>query len=178
MYLTYRTQQMIDGRPFVYFFDEYWRLAQDKYFQKLFEDKLKTIRKENGICVFASQEPNDALSSEIAKTMVSQCATQILLENPKADYEDYVAGLKLTPEEYEMVVNIPEKSYQFLVKQGGQSALLQFNLQGFEKEITVLSGTPENAEKINDIIGRIGSEDPNDWLPLFYEENGFVGKAV
>lgn len=178
MYLTYRTQQMLDGRPFVYFFDEYWRLAQDKYFQKLFEDKLKTIRKENGICIFASQEPNDALRSEIAKTMVSQCATQILLENPKADYEDYVAGLKLTPEEYEMVVNIPEKSYQFLVKQGGQSALLQFNLRGFEKEITVLSGTPENAEKINDIMSRIGSEHPDDWLPLFYEENGFTNRIV
>lgn len=54
--------------------------------------------------------------------------------------------------------------------------LLQFNLKGFEREITVLSGTPENAEKINDIIKRLGSEHPDDWLPVFYEENGYRGR--
>lgn len=173
MYLTYRTQQMIDGRPFVYFFDEFWRLVQDQHFQNLFENKLKTIRKENGICIYASQEPNDALKSPIAKTMVSQCATQILLENPKADYDDYVLGLKLTETEYQLVKNIPDRSYQFLVKQGDQSSLLQFNLKDFNREMLVLSGTPDNAELVNEIIERVGSENPNDWLPIFYEEHGY-----
>lgn len=177
MYLTYRTQEMINGLPFVYFFDEFWKLVADEHFQRLFVNKLKTIRKENGICVFASQEPNDALKSPIASTMVSQCATQILLENPKADYGDYVSGLKLSETEYEIVKNIPEKSYQFLVKQGagelGQSALLKFELPNFDKEMLILSGTPDNAEQVNEIIERIGSEDPKDWLPVFYAEHGF-----
>lgn len=173
LYLTYRTQQMINGQPFIYFFDEFWRLVQDEHFQKLFENKLKTIRKENGVCIFASQEPNDALKSPIAKTMVSQCATQILLENPKADFEDYVDGLKLTVTEYELVKNIPERSYQFLVKQGDQSSLLQFNLADFNKEMLILSGTPDNAEKVRDIIERIGSDNPGDWMPIFYEEHGY-----
>ena len=177
MYLTYRTQQMIDGRPFVYFFDEFWRLAEDEYFQLLFKNKLKTIRKENGICVFASQEPNDALASPIAKTMVSQCATQILLENPKADYDDYVNGLKLSETEYEIVRKIPDRSYQFLVKQGagdvGQSALLKFMLPNFDKEMLILSGTPDNAELANEIMERVGSEDPDVWLPVFYQELGY-----
>lgn len=178
LYLTYRTQQLIDGTPFVYFFDEFWKLAEDVHFQDLFKNKLKTIRKENGICVFASQEPNDALSSPIAKTIVSQCVTQILLENPKADYDDYVYGLKLSETEYDLVKGIPDKSYQFLVKQGasdvGQSSMLKFFLPDFDKEMLVLSGTPDNAEQVNEIIERIGSEKPEDWLPIFYEEHGFT----
>lgn len=178
LYLTYRTQQLIDGTPFVYFFDEFWKLAEDVHFQELFKNKLKTIRKENGICVFASQEPNDALSSPIAKTIVSQCVTQILLENPKADYDDYVHGLKLSETEYDLVKDIPDKSYQFLVKQGGsdlgQSSMLKFFLPDFDKEMLVLSGTPDNAEQVNEIIDRIGSDKPEDWLPVFYEEHGFT----
>ena len=178
LYLTYRTQQLIDGTPFVYFFDEFWKLAEDVNFQDLFKNKLKTIRKENGICVFASQEPNDALSSPIAKTIVSQCATQILLENPKADYDDYVHGLKLSETEYDLVKNIPDKSYQFLVKQGGsdlgQSSMIKFHLPNFDKQMLVLSGTPDNAEQVNEIIDRIGSDKPKDWLPVFYEEHGFT----
>lgn len=173
MYLTYRTQQMIDGTPFIYFFDEFWRLVDDVHFQELFKNKLKTIRKENGICIFASQEPNDALSSPIAKTMVSQCATQILLENPKADYDDYVGGLKLTETEYGLVKSIPDRSYQFLVKQGDQSSLLRFYLPNFDKEMLVLSGTPDNAEQVNEIIERLGSDSPDDWLPVFYKEHGY-----
>ncbi len=175
MYLTYRTQEMINGQPFIYFFDEFWRLIQDKQFQDLFENKLKTIRKENGICIFASQEPNDALKTEIAKTMVSQCATQILLENPKADYEDYTKGLKLSDTEFDIVRNIPERSHQFLVRQGrsGQASLLEFYLPNFDKEMLVLSGTPENAELVNDIMDRLGSDDPKLWLPVFFKEHGF-----
>lgn len=177
MYLTYRTQQMIDGRPFIYYFDEFWKLILDAFFQYLFLNKLKTIRKENGICVFASQEPDDALKSPLARTMVSQCATQILLENPKASYEEYVEGLKLSPEEFNLVKNIPDKSYQFLVKQGNgettQSAMLRFHLPNFDKEMLVLSGTPDNADMVRDIIARVGTNDPDVWLPEFYETHGF-----
>lgn len=181
MYLTYRTQQLINGSPFLYFFDEYWKLSEDEFFQDLIRNKLKTIRKENGICVFATQEPADALRSPIAKTLVSQCSTKVLLENPTADYEDYVKGLKLTETEYNLVKNIPGKSYQFLVKQGnadesgngGQSSMLKFHLPDFDREMLILSGTPDNAELVREIIDDIGSENPDDWLPLFYQKHGF-----
>lgn len=181
MYLTYRAQQLIDGNPFIYFFDEFWKLVKDPAFQNLFQNKLKTIRKENGICIFASQEANDALQSEIASTMVSQCATKIFLENPTASEEDYIDKLKLTHTEYEIVRSIPEKSYQFLVKQGSsddeagdeQSSLLQLDLSGFDKEMNVLSGTPDNAEEVVKIIKHVGSQEPADWLPHFYKHNGY-----
>ncbi|GAE49319.1 probable conjugal transfer protein [Xanthomonas arboricola pv. pruni str. MAFF 311562] len=64
--------------------------------------------------------------------------TKILLENPDADPDDYMKGLKLTPSEYQALVTIPENSRQFLVKQGSQSTLAQMKLVGMEREISVL----------------------------------------
>ncbi len=172
MYLIHRTEKMIDGTRFVYVFDEFWKMLEDYYFKKLVKDKLKTIRKQNGLCIFATQEPEDALSSDISSTLVSQVATLLLLQNQKADYDDYVKGLKVTPEEYEIVKNIAEGSREFLIKQGDNTSQAVFNLRGMNKELLVLSGTPDNALIVNDIIDKLGDNDVNKWLPEFWQRNG------
>ena len=168
MYLLYRTEGMIDGRRFMYVFDEFWKPLQDPYFEDLAKNKQKTIRKQNGIFVFATQEPGDALESNIAKTLIQQCATYIFLANPKADYDDYTQGFKLTDAEFELVRGLGEFSRRFLIKQGENSALAELNLTGFDDELLVLSGTPDHAELAAQIIGEVG-EDPTSWLPIFLQ---------
>jgi type IV secretion system protein VirB4 len=168
MYLVFRTEGMIDGRKFIYVFDEFWKALSDPYFEDLAKNKQKTIRKQNGIFVFATQEPSDALESPIAKTLVQQCATYIFLPNPSADYQDYIQGFKLTDAEFDLIKNLGEDSRRFLIKQGGNSAIAQLNLHGFDDELLVLSGTPDNAELVEEIIAEVG-EDPEVWLPLFYD---------
>lgn len=171
-YLFYRTDKMIDGRPFIYVLDEFWKALQDKHFQVLILDSLKTIRKKNGIIVFATQEPGDALGSPIGKTIVAQCSTKILLPNKGADQQDYCDGLKLTTTEYGLVRGLGEQSRQFLIKQGERSAIAKLNLRGFDDELLVLSGTPDNAEKANEIIEELreihgdAAEAPAMWLPV------------
>jgi type IV secretion system protein VirB4 len=168
MYLLYRTEGMIDGRRFMYVFDEFWKPLQDPYFEDLAKNKQKTIRKQNGIFVFATQEPSDALDSNIAKTLIQQCATYIFLANPKADYDDYTQGFKLTDAEFELVRGLGEFSRRFLIKQGENSALAELNLTGFDDELLVLSGTPDHAELAAQIISEVG-EDPTVWLPVFLQ---------
>lgn len=175
MYLVFRTEAMIDGRRFIYVFDEFWKALSDPYFEDLAKNKQKTIRKQNGIFVFATQEPSDALESPIAKTLVQQCATSIFLPNPSADYEDYTQGFKLTDAEFDLIRNLGEDSRRFLIKQGGDSAIAQLNLQGFDEELLVLSGTPDNAQLVEDIIAEVG-EDPDVWLPIFYQRARSVRK--
>lgn len=170
MYLTHRTESMIDGRRFMYVFDEFWRMLEDKYFESLAKDKQKTIRKQNGIFVFATQEPSDALESPIAKTLVQQCATFVFLPNPSADRQDYIEGFKLSEAEFEQIINLGEDSRRFLIKQGEGSTVAELNLAGFDDELLVLSGTPDNARLVETIIQRIGSDNPNDWLPIFLRE--------
>jgi type IV secretion system protein VirB4 len=75
--LTHRGDEMINGEPFAYVFEECWNFCSDEFFIKLIKDKLKTIRKNNGIVIFSTQEPNDVLSSPIGRTFAASLATVI-----------------------------------------------------------------------------------------------------
>lgn len=169
MYLLHRTESMLDGSRFMYMIDEFWKPLEDEYFEDLAKNKQKTIRKQNGIFVFATQEPSDALESKIAKTLIQQCATYIFLPNPKADASDYINGFKLTEREFEIVQGLGEFSRKFLIKQGDNAAIATLDLAGFDDELSVLSGTTDNAEIAEELVREYG-EDPNIWLDLYIKQ--------
>src|SRR4029077_20320272 len=77
MYLFHRVERLIDGRRLIIDIDEFWKALGDEAFRDLANNKLKTIRKQNGVMVFGTQSPRDALASPIAHTIVEQCPTQI-----------------------------------------------------------------------------------------------------
>ncbi len=64
-YLFHRVEQLIDGRRIIIVIDEFWRALQDASFLDLAENKLKTIRKQNGLMLFATQSPRDAINSRL-----------------------------------------------------------------------------------------------------------------
>ena len=96
MYLFHRVEGLIDGRRMIIAIDEFWKALGDEAFRDLANDKLKTIRKQNGVMVFGTQSPRDALASPIAHTIVEQCPTQIFLPNARGKRADYVDGFHLT----------------------------------------------------------------------------------
>ncbi len=100
-----------------------------------------------------TQEPADALQSEIGKTIVQQTATQILLPNPKADENDYVQGLKLTLTEFELLKNFDVGSRQFIIKKSQTSTVASLNLNGFQ-ELNVLSGNTQNTIFVERLINK------------------------
>lgn len=166
MYLLYRVEQLIDGRRFMYFMAEFWKPLSDPVFSDFAKNKQKTIRKQNGLGVFDTQSPADILVSDVARTLVEQTATLILLPNPRADHDDYVNGLKLTEAEFEIVRNLGEHSRQFLVKQGQRSAVARLDLSGLNDVLDVLSGTTDNVALLEEIRAQIGDA-PDVWLPCF-----------
>jgi hypothetical protein len=66
--------------------------------------------------VFGAQSPADVLRSEIAHTILEQCASKIFLPNPHAQARDYIDGFCLSQREYQLVREemSPERR-QFLV---------------------------------------------------------------
>lgn len=168
MYLLYRTEGMIDGRKFAYFVDEFWKPLLDPYFQDMVKNKQLTIRKQNGIFVLATQEPGAVLESPIAKTLVQQSATLIFLPNPRADYDDYVNGMKLSETEFDLIRSLGENSRMFLVKQNEQCAIAKLDLSGMDDDLTVLSGSPERSEIVEKLIDEVG-DNPDVWLPIFID---------
>ncbi|BEV13141.1 VirB4 family type IV secretion/conjugal transfer ATPase (plasmid) [Asticcacaulis sp. DW145] len=165
-YLLHVTEQLIDGRPFVYVMEEFWKPLMDEHFADFALNKQKTIRKQGGMGIFTTQSPSDVLTHKIGKTMVEQTVTQIFMPNPKADHDDYVNGFKVTEAEYRIIKNLGEASRMFLVKQGHSSAVVKFDLGGMADILNVLSGTTENVEMLDGIRAEVG-DDPAVWLPIF-----------
>ncbi|WP_078718839.1 MULTISPECIES: VirB4 family type IV secretion/conjugal transfer ATPase [unclassified Bartonella] len=169
MYLFNRILDLIDGRRIIIVIDEFWKALEDDSFKAFTQDRLKTIRKQNGMMLFATQSPRDALNSTIAHTIIEQCPTQIFFPNQKANYNDYVENFKLTEREFELIQSeLSRESRRFLIKQGQNSIVAELNLRGMDNEIAVLSGTTRNIELMNQIIDEYGTN-PDIWLPIFHQ---------
>ena len=184
-YLLHRLEALIDGRPLIYVMDEFWKILDGKGGLKEFaKNKQKTIRKQNGLGIFATQSPEDALASDISASLIEQTATMILLPNPNASREDYVDGLKLTDAEYKVVVSLDERSRCFLVKQGHASSVCQLNLRGMDDALAVISASTDNIEIMHQVLeeqamasGMSVSElSPEQWLGEFYAQRKGSGK--
>ncbi len=178
-YLLHRLEELIDGRPLIYVMDEFWKILDGGGALKDFaKNKQKTIRKQNGLGIFATQSPEDALASDISAALIEQTATLILLPNPNASRADYMEGLKLTEAEFEVVANLDERSRSFLVKQGHGSTVCQLNLRGMDDALAVISASTDNIEVMDQILrdeaGRLGIDrsdlSPEQWLEAFYEK--------
>lgn len=179
MYLLHRMESVIDGRRFIYFMDEAWKWVDDAAFSEFAGNKQLTIRKQNGLGVFATQMPSSLLKSPIAAQLVQQVATEIYLPNPKADFREYTEGFKVTEAEFEIIKGLGEESRMFLIKQGHNSALAHLDLSNardedgnitvsFDDELSILSGSTDNLELLDNLLAEVG-EDPSDWIPLFHE---------
>ncbi|MEY2170722.1 MULTISPECIES: VirB4 family type IV secretion/conjugal transfer ATPase [unclassified Rhodanobacter] len=179
MYLLHRMETVIDGRRFIYFMDEAWKWVDDPAFSEFAGNKQLTIRKQNGLGVFATQMPSSLLKSPIAAQLVQQVATEIYLPNPKADFHEYTEGFKVTEAEFEIIKSLGEESRMFLVKQGHNSALAHLDLSptrdedgkvivDFDDELSILSGSSDNIEMLDQILSEVG-EDPDRWVPVFHE---------
>ncbi|MDR7948273.1 VirB4 family type IV secretion/conjugal transfer ATPase [Achromobacter aegrifaciens] len=165
-YLLYRTEQMLDGRRFAYFFDEVQHPLKVPYFQTFMQDKSRTIRKENGVFVFATQEPEAISGNPVGRSMIQQSATQIYLPNPKASAEEYINDFKLTPSEFKLIKELGEFSRQFLIKQGEATVTAELDLSKCPDSLLVFSGSADMAELAEEAVLKLGN-DPEQWLPLY-----------
>ena len=168
MYLLHLTESLLDGRRFIYVMAEFWKRLQLPVFADFAVNKQYTIRKQNGFGVFDTQSPAQILKTPHVAAMVEQSATQIYLPNPRADFDDYVQGFKLTENEFETIRSLGEASRQFLVKQGHRSGVVQLELGPLGDLLDILSTSLDNVEMLDGIRAEVG-DDPQDWIPLFKE---------
>ena len=186
-YLLHRLEALIDGRPLIYVMDEFWKILDGEGGLKEFaKNKQKTIRKQNGLGIFATQSPEDALQSSIAASLVEQTGTLVLLPNPNASREDYVEGLKLSEAEFQVVKSLDERSRCFLVKQGHFSSVCQLNLRGLDDHLAVISASTDNVEILHGVLAEraaalgVDAEDlrPEQWLEEFYARRKGSGRLA
>jgi type IV secretion system protein VirB4 len=168
LYLFHRIDALLDGRRVVVDIDEFWKALEDDAFRAFAQDGLKTYRKRNGILVFGTQSPADALRSPISHSIIEQTATKIILPNPYGRERDYREGLGLTAAEYKLIKEeLSPESRAFLIKQGANSVVARLDLSGMDDAIAVLSGRAETLQLMERAREQSGPR-PDDWLPRFH----------
>ncbi|MFC1659511.1 VirB4 family type IV secretion/conjugal transfer ATPase [Pseudomonadota bacterium] len=170
LYLFHRINSSLDGTPTMIVLDEAWALIDNPVFAPRIKDWLKVLRKLNAFVIFATQSVEDASKSDISDTLVQQTATQIFLPNLKAT-ETYKKVFMLSEREYELVKTTDPSTRYFLVKQDNDGVIARVDLVGMGDVIRVLSGRAETVILLDEIIAEIGSEDPEDWLDIYYKRS-------
>ncbi len=166
MYVFHRVDELLTGEPAMIFLDEGWRLLGDEVFAHFITDKMKTIRKLNGIVGFGTQSAADIVRSRSANTLIEQSATNLFFPNPKADAESYVGAFRLSDREMNWILRTDPASRAFLIKHGRDSVIARIRLGGMEDLIKVLSGRAETVAELDRLRAEVG-DDPSAWLPRF-----------
>ena len=171
LYLFHLVRQLLDGRRFVCWMDEFWRLLADRAFEGFAKDGPKTWRKLNAVMCLATQSPSDVLDSPISRTLVEQTPTKVFFPNADADLAEYTQGFGLTEREFKLIKEQLEPgSRTFLIKQAHHSVVCQLDLKGFDGELAVISGRTRQVQRMERIILANGA-DPKAWLPQFLAEH-------
>jgi type IV secretion system protein VirB4 len=166
MYIYHRLDELLTGDPVMYFMDEGWQLLKDKTFSDFIIDKMKTIRKLNGIVGFGTQSAADIVRAAVSHTLIEQSATHIHFPNPHADEDSYIKRLNLTVKEFDFIKNTQPEKRAFLIKHGNDSVIARLDLGGMPDLIKVLSGTKSTVDECTRLREELG-EDPALWLPAF-----------
>ncbi|WP_025090748.1 VirB4 family type IV secretion/conjugal transfer ATPase [Brucella intermedia] len=169
MYLYHRLDELLTGDPVMFFMDEGWQLLMDETFSHFIIDKMKTIRKLNGIVGFGTQSAADIAKAKASHTLIEQSATNIHFPNPRADEESYIKRFGLTVKEFNFIKNTPPEKRTFLVKHGNDSVIARLDLSNMPDLVKVLSGRKETVEECAALRERYGDE-PENWLPDFLSD--------
>jgi len=166
LYIFHRLEELLDGAPVMLFLDEGWRLLDDAVFSYFIKDKLKTIRKQNGIVGFGTQSAADIVRSQAANTLIEQTSTNVFFPNSKADDESCKKAFQLSDREIRWIRETVPEARSFLIKHGQDSVIAKLDLGSMPDLIKVLSGRTETVAELHALIEKVG-DDPKVWLPIF-----------
>jgi len=174
MYLTYRIEKALEGHRGILFCDEGWKALSDEYFKSLIDDWSRTPRKKNNIFGLATQVVNDTVNGSVSKSINESSFCKIFFPNLLADRNIYINKLGLSEHEYELVKSMPDDKHYFLLNYGRgtnkESVVIRLNLEGLENVISVISARESTLILLDQIRSEVG-DDPNIWLPIFYERS-------
>ncbi|MBY3178783.1 VirB4 family type IV secretion/conjugal transfer ATPase [Rhizobium leguminosarum] len=166
-YLLHRVGSVVDGRRFVMSCDEFRFYLLNPQFAAVIDKFLLTVRKNNGLLILATQQPEHVLESPIGASLVAQCMTKIFYPSPTADRSAYIDGLKCTEGEFQAIrEHMAIGSRKFLLKRESGSVVCEFDLAEMREYVAVLSGranTVRFADQLRDEYG----EAPGAWIDKF-----------
>jgi type IV secretion system protein VirB4 len=168
-HLLHRQNELINGDPFIYIMAEAWKALDNPFLEDFIRNKQKTIRKQNGFGVFDTQEIGDIANTLYGESIIQQTATFIALANGSAVWKDFQKA-NFSVKEFDIIRNkLVSGDRRFLVKQGMQSNVCRLDLNGFDRELLILSGDLDTGRILDGVIQANGLEHFA-WVEPFYKE--------
>lgn len=163
-----------DGNPTAIVLDEGWSYLEDPYFANELNEALPTLRKTNTYIVLATQSASSIVNCPIKDKILDNIATMIIAPNGQANYEKVYEHLNISPSEFNWIKRTPVQTRQalYIQPQSKDTAIVDLSLKGFDRELTVISGSTESVMIKRAIVAELGSSDPDVWLPEFYKRMG------
>ncbi|MBY5571601.1 VirB4 family type IV secretion/conjugal transfer ATPase [Rhizobium leguminosarum] len=166
-YLLHRVGSVVDGRRFVMSCDEFRFYLLNPQFAAVIDKFLLTVRKNNGLLILATQQPEHVLESPVGASLVAQCMTKIFYPSPTADRSAYIDGLKCTEGEFQAIrEHMAIGSRKFLLKRESGSVVCEFDLAEMREYVAVLSGRANTVRFADQLRDKYG-EAPGAWIDKF-----------
>ncbi|EDQ2484875.1 type IV secretion system protein VirB4 [Salmonella enterica subsp. enterica serovar Oranienburg] len=162
----YKNRMQREGQLMLTIVEEFWKPANYPMTQALIQASLKAGRMKGEMMWLTSQSPEDAIDCAIFAPIVQQTPTKALLPNPDAVYDGY-KKIGLTEKEFRQLKKLGLESHIMLIKQSGSSAFAKMDLVDFDEFLPVISGSKKGIQLCEKIRSFLGTDDPEQWLPLF-----------
>ncbi len=177
-YMFHRLEERFGkpGTPTLLILDEAWVFLSEGYFADKIREWLKVLRKKNVAVVFATQDLADIEKSHIADALKQNCPTRIYLPNAKAmdpSIHGIYRGFGLNNQQIMILSQAtPKMEYYYSTHEGNR--LFEIGFGDFALAFCGASG-PDDQDRINSILRRIGGRDYFAWR--FLMDKGYTELA-
>ena len=171
-YLFMQCEKRFDGRPTLLVLDEAWIFIKNKIFAKKIVDWLKTLRKKHVFVVFATQELEDAINSEIASTLISQCPSKIFLADEDACSELSFGSYQkfgLEPGEIQLLTRLIKKRDYFYKSTLGTR---RFQLGLDEMQLAIMTNSISDHQLLDKIEKQYGKNTGKELVEYILDAKG------
>lgn len=170
-YPLHRIEQAMNGRPFILVLEEGQNLVKNEFWRKKIDNFIMQIRRKNGLIIFVT--PDAKYFRSETDSIDKQTVTKIYLASDQVKDEDHE---NLTVAEREWLRKLNPKEHKFLIRRGRESVRACFDLSSDNPDedlsdfIPVLSSNDVGVALMDQIIERLGTDDPSVWVPVFMQE--------
>ena len=156
-------------------------VIEDAHFLKgYFKDKtaflswMDMMSSNNVVVIFTFDVENIEFCGEFAEWVSEKIDTKMIFPLKNLT-KGRAQTLGLTEKERDEIRSMCGYDVNFFLKQDGEYEILKFDVLGLD-EASVLSSNPERIRVMEEVIKKVGSEDPKKWLKHYYSsaKKGYV----
>lgn len=161
-YILYRIRQLCsEGSPHMVFIDETAPMLRDEHFKQQVSEMLREHRKLRGSITLCFQNPGDMEGTGLRETILNQCQTVFLFQNPQAKAKDY-AMFDLTESQWEFIKGISSVGRRVkrgvLVKKPNESVIIDVDLSSLGNHIKLYRSGNDAVALVNQLKTTYGED--------------------